>query len=145
MTLAVTGAAADVVDPWDGVTRVYDPAGNERDLAWLGEWFGVEPEITRAEPVEGAPYVVRCTELRTKDGEATQVVFTRDLDNRPFPGFGVVRWWSTAPGLQSFPSDCVASRWHDNGVIGITDGPLADVGFGMGAGDCPPGWSAVWA
>lgn len=129
---------------WDGVTRVYDPAGVERSFDWLVDWFGIRPEVVRAEPIDGVPYVMRCTELRTKDGEATQVVFTRGLNDEPFPGVGVVRWWSTAPGLVAFPDDCAASRWHDNGVIGITDGVLADVGFGMGGGDCPPGYSAVW-
>ncbi len=136
--------AAEADAGWDGVTRIYDPAGVERDGAWLAEWFGVDVELTRVEPGEGDRYVVRCTELRTKDGEATQVVFLRDVEGQPLTGGGVVRWWPGAPGLEDWPGDCVASRWFEQGVIGVTDGPLADVGFGMGSGDCPPGSSAVW-
>lgn len=148
-------------DPWDGVTRIYDPEGNERDADWLEAWYGgVMPGIVRADAgasvgsvapsaqtaadVAGAGLVMRCTELRTKDGEATQVVFTRDADNRPLTGIAVGRWWDSAPGLPLFPEDCLASRPYEIGVWGITDGDLADVGFGMGSGDFPPGSSAVW-
>ena len=131
-------------DEWDGVTRIYDPEGVERDGVWLGEWFGVDVQLRRADAEAGERYVVRCTELRTKDGEATQVVFLRDVENQPLTGGGVVRWWPGAPGMDPWPGDCVASRYYGNGVIGVTDGPLGDVGFGMGGGDCPPGSSAVW-
>ena len=138
------GDAGEVDGGWDGITRVYDPEGNERDADWLEEWFGGEVAIVRAEPEPGDKWVWRCVAIRTKDGEATQVVFTEGLDGDPLAGVPVARWWSTAPKLPGFPEDCIASRWYELGVYGFTDGDLGDVGFGMGSGDFPPGSSAVW-
>ena len=59
--LRVKLAAAE---PWDGVTRIYDPAGAERDMAWLMESDVVVAEVSM--PSHGVGYEIASAEAAGK-------------------------------------------------------------------------------
>ena len=87
--------------------------------------------------------MAKIIELRAHTGPCTQLVTVRDLEGQPLPGMAVCRWWAGAPEGPAFPEGCLATRWADQFVWGLTKDPEGVVGFGMGGGDMPNS-SGLW-
>jgi hypothetical protein len=121
----------------------YDVDGNVITQDELKAWFTAPVPIERAQAHREAPYVARVTSLHCRKSACVQMVRVVDPSGQPLPGAAVARWWNDAPVLDAYPADCHATRWRERAVVGYTDA-TGTVGFGMGGGDQPPGWSGVW-
>jgi hypothetical protein len=122
----------------------YDEAGKVITRAELEAWFGAPVHVERCQAHPDAPFIARVVSLQCRDTGAVQLVRLVDPGGLPIVRAAIARWWPDAPGLDPYPEDCYASRWRDRSVIGWTN-EEGLIGFGMGGGDKPPGYSGVWA
>lgn len=118
----------------------FDTANNKISRAEFEDWFA-PLNIQRAVAIPGKK-VIRLVAVYARDWGAVQLVQIIDA-NGPVTGVTVARWWPDAPLLDPFPPDCSATRWRDRAVHGLTN-EEGHIGFGMGSGDCPPGFSGIF-
>ncbi|MCJ7668748.1 MAG: hypothetical protein MUP04_10835, partial [Anaerolineae bacterium] len=117
-TATATATPTQTPSPTEVVTRVYDADGNERDMPWSQDKYGVWLE--RAGFVPGG-LVYRIVELRERAEAANIDVWVLDEAGNPIRGVLVRKSW---PGEGS-PAE------------GFTDAG-GRVGFGLGPGDYHP-------
>ena len=123
---------------------VLDLQGQVQGWEWLLANLG-PLQVERAAAASLGQPVFRLEQVRLVEGPAVQIVRVTDTRGLPLEGVQVVRSWSGAPKLPTWPAS--ASRWREQGVCGPT-GRSGAVGFGLGAGDAyqlpSAGTACVW-